>query len=103
MFYLAFISYVSSYPFAPLAILLITISETLPQILQIALGTVADFQKNRVRKNIVFSFVKFLLYTGVGIILTSSKFSLLSVVLICLINFISDTLGQFTGFMLTPI
>ena len=48
VFYLAFINYVSSYAFAPLAILMITTSETLPQIMQIFTGVVADFQKNRI-------------------------------------------------------
>ncbi len=77
VFYLAFINYVSSYAFAPLAILMITTSETLPQIMQIFTGVVADFQKNRIGKYSVF--------------------------LICLINFVSDTIGYFSSAMITPI
>ena len=39
IFYLAFLNYVADASFAPLAILLITISETLPQVLQIFSGS----------------------------------------------------------------
>lgn len=103
VFYLAFINYVSSYAFAPLAILMITTSETLPQIMQIFTGVVADFQKNRIGKYSVLMFVKFVLYAIVALILVGTKFSLVSVFLICLINFVSDTIGYFSSAMITPI
>ncbi|KXU01135.1 Macrolide-efflux protein [Streptococcus constellatus] len=106
VFYLAFINYVSSYAFAPLAILMITTSETLPQIMQIFTGVVADFQKNRIGKYSVLMFVKFVLYATVALILVGTKFSLVSVFLICLIcliNFVSDTIGYFSSAMITSI
>lgn len=103
VFYLAFINYVSSYAFAPIAILMITTSETLPQIMQIFTGVVADFQKNRIGKYSVLMFVKFVLYATVALILVGTKFSLVSVFLICLINFVSDTIGYFSSAMITPI
>lgn len=103
VFYLAFINYVSSYAFAPLAILMITTSETLPQIIQIFTGVVTDFQKNRIGKYSVLMFVKFVLYVTVALILVGTKFSLVSVFLICLINFVSDTIGYFSSAMITPI
>lgn len=103
VFYLAFINYVSSYAFAPLAILMITTSETLPQIMQIFTGVVADFQKNRIGKYSVLMFVKFVLYATVALILVGTKFSLVSVFLICLINYVSDTIGYFSSAMITPI
>lgn len=103
VFYLAFINYVSSYAFAPLAILMIATSETLPQIMQIFTGVVADFQKNRIGKYSVLMFVKFVLYATVALILVGTKFSLVSVFLICLINFVSDTIGYFSSAMITPI
>lgn len=103
VFYLAFINDVSSYAFASLAILMITTSETLPQIMQIFTGVVADFQKNRIGKYSVLMFVKFVLYATVALILVGTKFSLVSVFLICLINFVSDTIGYFSSAMITPI
>ncbi|WEV45079.1 MFS transporter [Streptococcaceae bacterium ESL0687] len=103
MFYLAFINYVSAYKFAPLAVLLITISETIPQIIQIFTGVAADFQKNRIKKYTIIALIKFILYTFVAIILLGSEFGILSVFLICGINLVSDTLGTFSGAMLTPI
>ena len=63
LFYISFISYVSGYKFASLAVLCITVSETLPQISQLFTGVIADFQKNRVAKYIAILASKFLLYT----------------------------------------
>lgn len=103
IFYLAFLNYVADASFAPLAILLITISETLPQVLQIFLGVLADFQHHRVLKYTVISFTKFLLYSIVSLSLSGQSFSLLLVTFICLINLLSDTLSYFSGAMLTPI
>lgn len=62
IFYLAFINHVSSAPFAPLAIFLISLSETAPQILQIFTGAIADFQTKRIFKYTFLTFVKFVLY-----------------------------------------
>ena len=103
IFYLAFLNYVADASFALLAILLITISETLPQVLQIFLGVLADFQHHRVLKYTVISFTKFLLYSIVSLSLSGQSFSLLLVTFICLINLLSDTLSYFSGAMLTPI
>lgn len=103
IFYLAFLNYVADASFAPLAILLITISETLPQVLQIFLGVLADFQHHRVLKYTVISFTKFLLYSIVSLSLSGQSFSLLLLTFICLINLLSDTLSYFSGAMLTPI
>ncbi|VPI66369.1 transporter, major facilitator family protein [Streptococcus pneumoniae] len=103
IFYLAFLNYVADASFAPLAILLITISETLPQVLQIFLGVLADFQHHRVLKYTVISFTKFLLYSIVSLSLSGQSFSLLLVTFICLLNLLSDTLSYFSGAMLTPI
>ena len=103
IFYLAFLNYVADASFAPLAILLITISETVPQVLQIFMGVLADFQYYRVLKYTVISFVKFVLYSIVALSLSGQSFSLWLVFFICLMNLLSDTLSYFSGAMLTPI
>ena len=103
IFYLAFLNYVADASFAPLAILLITISETVPQVLQIFMGVLADFQHHRVLKYTVISFVKFVLYSIVALSLSGQSFSLWLVFFICLMNLLSDTLSYFSGAMLTPI
>lgn len=103
IFYLAFLNYVADASFAPLAILLITISETVPQVLQIFLGVLADFQHHRVLKYTVISLVKFVLYAIVAFLLSGQSFSLSLVFFICLMNLLSDTLSYFSGAMLTPI
>ena len=103
IFYLAFLNYVADASFAPLAILLITISETVPQVLQIFMGVLADFQHHRVLKYTVISFAKFVLYSIVALSLSGQSFSLWLVFFICLMNLLSDTLSYFSGAMLTPI
>ena len=103
IFYLAFLNYVADASFAPLAILLITISETVPQVLQIFMGVLADFQHHRVLKYTAISFVKFVLYSIVALSLSGQSFSLWLVFFICLMNLLSDTLSYFSGAMLTPI
>ncbi|MGT2783851.1 MFS transporter [Streptococcus merionis] len=103
IFYLALINYVSPYAFAPLAVLCITISETVPQILQVFTGALADFQNNRIKKYTVIAGIKFALYALLTIIIGSSEFNLFTVFVICSINIISDTLSYFAGAMITPI
>lgn len=103
LFYISFISYVSEYKFASLAVLCITVSETLPQISQLFTGVIADFQKNRVAKYIVILASKFLLYTLLTLFVTDKNFSMVMVLLICGINLLSDTMSYFAGAMISPL
>ena len=103
VFYLALMNYVSAYSFAPLAVLLISLSETLPQLIQVFTGVAADFQKNRIHKYLLIQFSKVLLYSLVTFLLLGQDFSFLILLLICLINFLSDSLSYFSGAMLTPV
>ena len=103
LFYISFISYVSGYQFASLAVLCITVSETLPQISQLFTGVIADFQKNRVAKYIAILASKFLLYTLLTLFVTDKNFSMGMVLLICGINLLSDTMSYFAGAMISPL
>ena len=103
VFYLALMNYVSAYSFAPLAIFIISASETLPQFIQVFTGVAADFQKNRTQKYLLIQFSKILLYSFVTLLLFGRDFSFLILLVICLINFLSDSLSYFSGAMLTPV
>ncbi|KXT85341.1 major facilitator family transporter [Streptococcus sp. DD11] len=103
VFYLALMNYVSAYSFAPLAVLLISLSETLPQLIQVFTGVAADFQKNRIHKYLLIQFSKVFLYSLVTFLLLGQDFSFLILLVICLINFLSDSLSYFSGAMLTPV
>lgn len=103
VFYLALMNYVSAYSFAPLAIFIISVSETLPQLIQVFTGVAADFQKNRTQKYLLIQFSKVLLYSLVTLLLFGQDFSFLILLVICLINFLSDSLSYFSGAMLTPV
>lgn len=99
LFYLAFMNHVSSYPFAHQAIFWISLSETLPTILSFLIGSLADFQTRRIRKALLISMTKVILYSLVTVLLVGWDFSLLVVLLICVINLISDTFSSFGGAM----
>lgn len=103
VFYLALMNYVSAYSFAPLAIFIISASETLPQFIQVFTGVAADFQKNRTQKYLFIQFSKIVLYSLVMLLLFGRDFSFLILLVICLINFLSDSLSYFSGAMLTPV
>lgn len=103
LFYLALMGHIATYKFAPLAVLLISISENIPIILSFFIGSFADFQKNRTEKIIAISIIKVLLYGFVMLLLLRMKFSIIVVAIICVINLISDTISSFSGSMSTPI
>ncbi|MDS2954768.1 MFS transporter permease, partial [Streptococcus pneumoniae] len=79
IFYLAIINYVAQYNFAPLAILLISISEMVPLLSQLFLGILGDFQENRVKHALWIAKIKILLYAILTVFLVLSPFSLVSV------------------------
>ncbi len=76
MFYLAIINHVAEYNFAPLAILLISISEMAPLLSQFLLGILGHFQANRVKYALCIAKIKILLYAILTVILVLSPFSL---------------------------
>ena len=63
----------------------------------------ADFQKNRTQKYLFIQFSKIVLYSLVTLLLFGRDFSFLILLVICLINFLSDSLSYFSGAMLTPV
>ncbi|VQN08906.1 major facilitator superfamily permease [Streptococcus pneumoniae] len=81
IFYLAIINYVAQYNFAPLAILLISISEMVPLLSQLFLGILGDFQENRVKHALCIAKIKILLYAILTVFLVLSPFSLVSVII----------------------
>ncbi|VOE49653.1 major facilitator superfamily permease [Streptococcus pneumoniae] len=103
IFYLAIINYVAQYNFAPLAILLISISEVVPLLSQLFLGILGDFQENRVKHALWIAKIKILLYAILTVFLVLSPFSLVSVIMIVIINLISDTLSYLSAYMMNAL
>ncbi|HGR6522242.1 TPA: MFS transporter permease [Streptococcus pneumoniae] len=103
IFYLAIINYVAQYNFAPLAILLISISEMVPLLSQLFLGILGDFQENRVKHALWIAKIKILLYAILTVFLVLSPFSLVSVIMIVIINLISDTLSYLSAYMMNAL
>ncbi|HHE4311586.1 TPA: MFS transporter permease [Streptococcus pneumoniae] len=103
IFYLAIINYVAQYNFAPLVILLISISEMVPLLSQLFLGILGDFQENRVKHALWIAKIKILLYAILTVFLVLSPFSLVSVIMIVIINLISDTLSYLSAYMMNAL
>lgn len=103
VFFLAIISYVSKYEFAPLAVVLLSMSETIPLVLQLLTGVLGDFQKNRIQRWWLISLFKVLLYAILTLFLMFSPFSFFSIVVICLINLVSDSLSYFSASMINAV
>ncbi|EHZ25357.1 putative membrane protein [Streptococcus pneumoniae GA13723] len=93
----------AQYNFAPLAILLISISEIVPLLSQLFLGILGDFQENRVKHALCIAKIKILLYAILTLFLVLSPFSLISVIMIVIINLISDTLSYLSAYMMNAL
>lgn len=103
LFYIALLTYVSTFSNPTLAIGLVSISELLPAILASYLGYQADRTYNRFSSLCFSSIIRSGLYLLIGLsfILIQRQWELLLIAVVC--NFISDLFGQFTTSSLIPL
>lgn len=102
IFYLALMNYVLLLPEPKYAISIITLSETLPPLFSVFIGYLADKAKNKVTQIINTQIVRSILYVIVGMLLGFTP-ALWVVVVISLINLISDFLGGYENSLYIPI
>lgn len=103
MYYLALITFVSTFQHANLAIGLITISELLPALLSSFTGYKADSTIHRGKMILLSGVARFVIYIVIGFsfMLELSQWSIL--LLAVGLNFISDTLGSYATGLMTPL
>ena len=102
LFYLALMNYVLLLPDPKYAIAIVSISETIPTITTFISGYLADKTKNKVDKIIYTLCLRAVLYLIVGILLGFNP-SLLILIFISVLNFLSDISGQYESSLYIPI
>lgn len=102
VFYLALMNYVLVLPESKYAISIITLSETLPPLFSVFIGCFADKAKNKVTQIIGTQVVRSILYVMVGLLLGFTP-ALWVVIVIAIINAISDFLGGYENSLYIPI
>lgn len=101
LFYTVLLSIAATLPEPHLAITIIAISETLPLLLGVFLGSLADQQHRKPKQLISTGFFRFGLYLLVGILLNYTS-TLGLIVSIALFNFLSDLLGNYSSALIAP-
>lgn len=101
LFYIAFLSYASSTANPSLAVMIITLSETLPKAFQLIFGLIADFLSNRLKTIIRIAFSRTIIYALVSWIFISSD-GLWVIFIVALLNALSDSLGEIASSAMNP-
>ena len=101
LYYLALITYASQLPRPSLAIMLVTLSETLPRIFSVLTGSLADLSLSRTQKSMLMGLVRAGLYGLVGVLIGWQP-SLLLLSGIAMLNFISDIVGNYSSSLMAP-
>lgn len=101
IFYLAMISYAATFEKNSIAITLITISETLPDILSCITGYLGDRTKNKIRADLLSSLIRAIIYMIIAVLfIIIHGWSLL--LIIALLNIISDLFGVYSDNLRFP-
>lgn len=103
LFYLAFMTYASKLQNYSLALSLIAISESVPKLFEIFGGYLADKTKKKFRNIFLAAFVRFILYGLVGLLFITKMSQWNLVLIIVVVNFLSDTIGSYSGGLVAPL
>ncbi len=103
LFYLAFMTYASKLKNHSLALSLIAISESLPRLFDIFGGYLADRTQKKFKNIFLMAVVRFILYGIVGILFITNISQWSLVIIVVIINFISDTVGAYAGGLGAPL
>lgn len=101
IYYIVLLTYASSLKESAIAISLVSLSETLPPLLQLITGSVADNTKNKRNKIVLCAFLRGVLYFIVSLLLLL-KGSLSILIIIACINLISDIAGKYSNGLTFP-
>lgn len=101
LFFLAFISFAATLKNSEIAITLVTLSETIPDVLSFFAGYLCDKTKNKYNADIYCAFLRAILYLIVGILFmtTTDNIILFSVIAI---NLVSDFMGNYSDCLRFP-
>ncbi len=103
LFYLAFMTYASKLKNYSLALSLIAISESLPRLFDIFGGYLADRTQKKFKNIFLMAVIRFILYGLVGILFITNISQWSLVIIVVIINFISDTVGAYSSGLGAPL
>ena len=103
LFYLALMTYASRLKNYSLALSLIAITESLPNLIQSLSGYLADRTKNKYHVIVWLAIIRFALYLLVGLLFATNISGWNLVLLVIGLNFISDLSGKYSGGLQTPL
>lgn len=103
LFYLAFMTYASKLQNYSLALSLIAISESVPKLLEIFGGYLADRTKKKFKNIFLAALTRFVLYVIVGLLFITKINQWHLVIIIVLVNLFSDTIGSYSGGLVAPL
>lgn len=102
VYYLALMNYVLLLPNSNLALSIITISETIPLLTKVIIGHLADKIHSKVDVIITTQLIRLLLYIFIGIVISFTP-ALWIVIVISVLNVLSDIVGQLENSLYIPI
>ena len=103
LFYLALMTYASRLKNYSLALSLIAITESLPNLIQSLSGYLADRTKNKYHVIVWLAVIRFALYMLVGVLFATNISGWNLVLMVIGLNFISDLSGKYSGGLQTPL
>ena len=103
LFYLALMTYASRLKNFSLALSLIAISESVPRLFSSVGGYLADRTQNKFQKIVWMAMIRGALYLLVGFLFSQNIAGWNLVIMVIIINFISDTAGTYSGGLTTPL
>lgn len=103
LFYLALMTYASRLKNYSLALSLIAITESLPNLIQSLSGYLADRTKNKYHVIVWLAIIRFALYMLVGVLFATNISGWNLVLMVIGLNFISDLSGKYSGGLQTPL
>ena len=101
LYYIALMTYAASSDNPGLGILIITISSTLPQLFNVILGALADSIKSKTHRIIQSGVFRGLIFILIAFIIRETN-ALWGLLVIGLLNAMSDTAGSFSALLKTP-
>ncbi len=101
LYYIALMTYASHLPQANVAIAIVAVSESLPMLAALLLGSLADASRQRSRCLISNAVIRSLCYLLIGVVVGFDP-SLLILIGIAFINLFSDLIGNYSSSLMTP-
>ncbi|WOY89123.1 permease [Ligilactobacillus murinus] len=101
LFYTALLSSATLTAHSDLAVMLVSLSETLPLLFGFILGTFADRCPNKTLRLVQAGWIRTLIYLGIGLIF-DDPVTLTLIITVTLLNFCSDLGGVYSTALITP-